>query len=393
MMSTHVRVLTSAGAVAIVAVALLPGAAGAAPRAGSVSVQSTPQQMPSDPMTDVGAPALSFTGRYIAHVAVRRDVTAPRQALRRTDLRTGASVLLNRSIDGGIADGGTSRPPTISADGKRVGFSSFGSRLVAGDTNGRNDAFVRDISTHSTLLASVGLGGSPANGDTGMSALSTNGRYVAFTSSATNVVAGSTTTNSDVYLRDLQAHTTVQISVRPDGSPSKGPGANSADVSGDGRLVAFTDYDTDLVTNDDNDTDADLYVRNLRTDTTRWLSAGIPAGANPSGTVISPDGRWVSTRWADGSLHLTRVSTGVTTTVAASAYATLGSFSRRLDRFVFVSAGQPYVRDLATGIDTPLTVPAGGSVTTVTVSGNGQFAAYDWNPSSGDASRIFRVSL
>jgi hypothetical protein len=226
-----------------------------------------------------------------------------------------------------------------------------------------------------------------------MAALSMSGRYVAFTSSATNVVAGSTTTNSDVYLRDLQTHTTVQVSVRPDGSPSRGPGSDDAAVSTNGRHVAFADYDTDLVTNDDNDTDADLYVRNMRTGTTRWISPGIPAGANPSGVVISPHGGWVSSRWEDGSLHLTRVSTGVTTTVAANAYAVLGSFSSRLDRFVFISGGQPYVRDLGTGIETPITVPAGGIVTTVTVSGNGLFAAYDWIPTSGDASRIFRVSL
>jgi hypothetical protein len=302
-------------------------------------------------------------------------------------------VLVNRSVDGGVAAGGTSLPPTISADGRRVGFSSFSSRLVAGDTNGRNDAFVRDLSTRTTVLASVGLGGSPADGDTGMSALSTDGRYVAFTSSATNVVVGSTTTNSDVYLRDLEAGRTVQVSVRPDGSPSRGAGATSAAVSRSGAFVAFTDYDTDLVTTDDDDTDADLYVRNTRTGTTRWMSSGVPAGANPSGAVISPSGQWVSSRWTDGSLHLTQVSTGVTTTVASDAYALLGSFSARLGRFVFVSGGQPYVRDLATGIDTAIPVPAGGNVTSVTVSGNGRFASYDWIPASGDATRIYRVAL
>jgi hypothetical protein len=386
-----VRFLTGATAVAMTAVAMMPGASGAAPAV--VSASSTPLPMPSGPTTDVGAPALSFTGRYIAHIAVPRGVTSPRQQLRRTDLSTGASVLVNRSIDGGVASGGTSLPPTISADGQRIGFSSFASRLVAGDTNGFNDAFVRDLATRTTLLASVGLDGSPANGDTGMSALSTNGRYVAFTSSATNVVAGSTTTNSDVYLRDLETRHTVQITLRPDGSPSRGPGATSAAVSGTGTFVAFTDYDVDLVTNDDDDSDADLYVRNTRTGTTRWLSPGLPAGANPFGVVISPNGEWVSTRWADGSLHLTRVPTGTTTTVAAEGYAPLGSFSGRLGRFVFLSGGQPYVRDLTTGVDSPIPVPAGGFVTTVTISGNGEFAAYDWSPESGEATRIFRVAL
>lgn len=389
-MSGHSRTLSSAAAVAIVAVAMLPGVADGAPAHRAAA--AAPQPVAASSMTDVGAPALSWTGRYVAYLAIPHGATSPQQ-MRRTDFNTGSSVLLTPSIDGGAADGNYSRPPTISADGTRVGFSSFATRLVAGDTNGANDAFVRDVPAHATLLASVGLGGQPANGDTGMSSLSKNGRYVAFTSSATNVVAGSTTTNSDVYLRDLQTNKTVQVSVRPDGSPSRGPGSNTCDVSQDGKLVAFADYDTDLVTNDDNDTDGDLYVRNMVTGKTRWISPGLPAGANPSGVVISPDGRWVSSRWDDGSLHLTRVSTGATTTVAANGYAVLGSFSSAAGEFVYISGGQPYVHDLTTGADTAIPVPAGGSVTVVTVSGNGAYAAFDWTPADGTASRIFRVAL
>lgn len=207
----------------IVAVAMHPEASGAAQPRPSVSALSTPPAMPADSMTDVSAPRLSYTGRYIAHIAVRRGVASPKQQVRRTDMNTGTSKLLDPSIDGGIASGNYSRPPTISADGARVAFSSTASRLVAGDTNGRNDAFVHDASTDTTLLASGGLSSHPANGDTGMAALSKNGRYVAFTSSATNVVAGSTTTNPDVFLRDLQTNSTMQVSVRPDGSPSRAP--------------------------------------------------------------------------------------------------------------------------------------------------------------------------
>jgi hypothetical protein len=293
-----------------------------------------------------------------------------------------------------LARGNYSRPPVISGNGSRVAFTSSATRLVAGDTNWRFDAFVRDASDDTTLLSSSAFDGDAANGDSGMTSLSKNGRYAVFTSSATDVVPGSTTTNADVYRRDLDGQTTVQVTVRPNGQPSRGPGSTSADVSADGNLVAFNSYNTDLAAADGDDNQTDLFIRNMTTGQTRWLSAGLPVGANPSGVVISPNGRWVSSRWdGDGSLHLTRVDTGVTSTVAAAGYALLGAFSTEMGRFVFISAGTPYVRDLATGVNTVIDTPDGGVVTSVTISGNGRHAAYDWRPEAGGPSRIFGVTL
>jgi Tol biopolymer transport system component len=226
-----------------------------------------------------------------------------------------------------------------------------------------------------------------------MTSLSKNGRYAVFTSSATDVVPGSTTPNSDVYRRDLSTNTTVQVTVRPNGAPSRGPGPTTADVSADGNLVAFDSYNTDLVAADGDDGETDLFIRNMTTGKTRWLSPGLPVGANPEGVALSPDGRWVSSRWADGSLHLTRVDTRVTSTVVTNGYAPRGSFSSRLGRFVFISSGTPYVRDLSTGVNTAIVTPEDGFVTNVTISGNGQFAAYDFFPVDGSPSLIFRVAL
>jgi Tol biopolymer transport system component len=393
-MSKCMRTATSAAALTLIGVAMLPGGPSAAAQTGSLSVTSSvPQQMASDAGTDVYSPALSYTGRYVAHVAIRRGQTPPRQELRRADLTSGGYELLNRSIDGGVASGNYSMPPVISADGSRVAFTSTATRLVQGDTNGRSDAFVRDASTDTTLLTSIAFDGGVANGDSGMTSLSKNGRYAVFTSGGTDVVPGSTTTNFDVYRRDLKNHTTVQVTVRPNGAPSKGPGSTVADVSADGNLVAFNSYDIDLAATDSADHESDLFIRNMTTGKTQWLSAGVPVGANPDGVVISPDGRWVSSRWADGSLHLTRVDTRVTSTVATEGYALHGAFSSQLGRFVFVSAGTPYVRDLATGAVTAINTPSGGFVTTVTISGDGQFAAYDWFPEDGSPSLIFRVAL
>jgi Tol biopolymer transport system component len=391
-MSTSTRTLAIAAGLSLCAVAMLPGAPGVA-QPHVASAGATPQVVVFDPQVDVSAPALSHTGRYVAHLAIRRGQTPAVQQLRRTDLTTGGSVLLNPSIDGGVALGNYSRPPIISSDGSRVAYSTDATRLVANDTNDAFDAFVRDVPTHATLLASVAFDGDVANGDVGQVSLSKNGRYAVFTSDATDQVPGSTTTNTDVFRRDLTTGTTVQVSVRPDGSPSVGPGSLSTDISSNGNMVAFTSYDTDLGQNEGNDGEADLFVRNMTTEHTRWLSRQFPAGANPGGVVISPNGRWVSTRWDDGSLHLTKAGTGVTTTVTANGYALHGSFSSLLGRFVYISGGAPYVRDLDSGVDTAIPVPAGGTVSSVTISGNGRYAAYDWIPDDGSASRIFRVAL
>ena len=302
-------------------------------------------------------------------------------------------MLLSPSIDGGVAAGNYGMPPVISGDDNRVAYSSDATRLVANDTNDSSDAFVRDVAARRTFLASAAFDGGVANNDTGMASMSKNGRYAVFTSSATDVVPGSTTTNADVYRRDLDSGTTVPVTVRPNGSPSVGPGAASTDANWNGNLIAFASYNNDLGQTEANDGETDLFIRNMTTGKTRWLSQGFPAGANPSGVVISPNGCWVSTRWDDGSLHLTRACTGATTTVSADGYALLGAFSSSLGRYVFMSGGAPYVRDLASGVDTAIPVPAGGVVTNVTISGNGMYAAYDFAPTDGSASRIFRVAL
>jgi hypothetical protein len=158
-------------------------------------------------------------------------------------------------------------------------------------------------------------------------------------------------------------------------------------------LVAFNSYNTDLAPADGADQESDLFIRNMTTNQTVWLSSGLPVGADPTGVVISPNGRWVSSRWNDGSLHLTRVDTRVTSTVAADGYALTGAFSANLGRYVFVTDGRPYVRNLSTGVNTAIAVPSGGFVTDATISGDGRFAAYSWTPSDGSASRIFRVQL
>ena len=137
----------------------------------------------------------------------------------------------------------TSDSHVLSADGRFVVFTSNASDLVAGDTNGATDVFVRDLSTGTTQLVSVGNSG--AQGDAGSfnPSISADGRYVAFASSADNLVSGDTNGVSDVFVRDLVNHTTTLVSVDTGQGPTpvQGDGASfDPSISADGTKVAFT---------------------------------------------------------------------------------------------------------------------------------------------------------
>lgn len=338
-------------------------------------------------------PALSGNARFLAYETTQPSATGrARTVLGRRDVVTGQTVVVNQDMAGAVPAGRFSLPPIISASGARVAYSSNAAGLVAGDDNGRSDAFVRDIPSGATILVSRALDGAVSAADTGMVALADGGRFAVFTSGGTDLVAGSTTTNTDVFRRDLLTGTTIQVSVRPDGSPSRGPGSQSADVSANGRLVAFNSYDSDLVPGD-LDTESDLFIRDLTLGTTRLLTPSLPSGANPSGVVLSPDGRWVSSRWADGSLHLTAVATATTVEVAPDGYATGGSFSADGGLFVYSRDGHPVVLDLTTQRSLVLDVPTGGDAASVAVSGDGRTVAYGWVSLDATQARIYRVTL
>ncbi|HVM97377.1 MAG TPA: hypothetical protein VMT89_13365 [Candidatus Acidoferrales bacterium] len=137
-----------------------------------------------------------------------------------------------------VAASGTIGPFAISSDGRYVAFYSYALNLVAGDTNGRSNVFVRDRQTNTTTLVSVGSSGTLGNGDSVNPAISADGRYVVFYSNASNLVADDTNASSDVFVRDLQTNTTTRVSVDSSGvqgnSASYGPA-----ISADGRYVVF----------------------------------------------------------------------------------------------------------------------------------------------------------
>lgn len=152
--------------------------------------------------------------------------------------------------------------PSISASGRYVAFMSLSPDLVAGDTNGQPDVFVRDRLAGTTVRASVNGAGRQTRSGSGEARISANGRVVVFTS-AEALVPADTNRRVDVYARDLWASTTTLVSAGVDGVAGNG---NSflPDVSGDGRLVAFQSTASNLGPTDPNGIE-DIYVKNLRT--------------------------------------------------------------------------------------------------------------------------------
>ena len=146
--------------------------------------------------------------------------------------------------------------PSVSADGRYVAFSSSAGNLVPGDSNGKEDVFVRDLRTGQTVRASVGTDGGQSSGyDSRSASISADGRYVAFHTRAGNLVPGDTNDSTDVFVRDLVAGRTLLVSVRDDGSqPAGGRGlaAGQPAISGDGSRVVFIATYPDLVPGDSN---------------------------------------------------------------------------------------------------------------------------------------------
>src|SRR5947199_301364 len=158
----------------------------------------------------------------------------------------------------------------LSADGRFVAFDSAATDLVAGDTNGVADVFVHDRQTGTTERVSVDSAGNQAKDARRGVALSADGRFVAFTSAATNLVAGDTNGPTDVFVHDRQRGTTERVSVDSAGTQANGASTGVA-LSADGRFVAFTSAAPDLVAGDTNGA-ADIFVHDRQTGTTERVS-------------------------------------------------------------------------------------------------------------------------
>jgi hypothetical protein len=186
----------------------------------------------------------------------------------------------------------------MSQDGRFVVFESLATNLIPGGTDGTREIYVRDRQNGTTQIVSVATGGAIADGACFGPTISSDGRYVAFASNATNLDAGDTNDFRDVFVRDLQAGTTEIVSTAPGGAPGDNECGVQSEISGDGRHVAFTSYASNLVAGDTNAA-RDVFVRDRQTGATVCASvdaSGSPPAGNTSidDPAISADGRYVA---------------------------------------------------------------------------------------------------
>jgi WD40-like Beta Propeller Repeat len=199
------------------------------------------------------------------------------------------------SVDSaGTQGNGGSWGPSISADGRFVAFSSAATNLVPGDTNGSSDVFVHDRQTGATERVSVGIAGIEGNSHSGNPSISADGRFVAFTSDASNLVAGGTS-GRQAFVHDRVTGATEVVSVSSDGALGTGfatPGA----ISGDGRFVAFGSFASNLVPGDTNGA-IDVFVHDrvtgttvrasVRTDGGEGNDASLRSSINGDGSIVT----------------------------------------------------------------------------------------------------------
>jgi hypothetical protein len=210
--------------------------------------------------------------------------------------------LVSIDLSGGDADS-DSYYPSISADGRYLAFGSDATDLVAGDTNGRRDAFVRDRLLGVTELVSVALGGGAANGYSKDARITADGRYVAFYSDADDLVTGDTNSQEDVFIRDRSSNTTQRVSLDSSGVEGDNSSTDPA-ISANGRFVAFVSKATNLITGDTNGAVEDIFLRDTCGPVMSYCTAGIssnlctpsmsasglPCASAPSGFVLTCSG-------------------------------------------------------------------------------------------------------
>ena len=248
-----------------------------------------------------GAPDISSGGRFVTFYSYASNLVAGDMNgmvdIFVHDRQTGATTRVSVDSSGAEANGNASDvyPAMISGDGRFVAFQSEASNLVAGDTNGVDDIFVHDRQSGITTRVSVDSSGIEANGGSRTPVISDDGRFVTFSSSATNLVPGDTNGKTDVFVHDIQTGGTTRVSVNSSGEQADGGGSNSS-ISGDGRYVVFLSKSNNLAAGAE-DYEELVYVHDRQTGQTA-LASIYPGGyimvGTPDHPTISSNGRYVA---------------------------------------------------------------------------------------------------
>jgi Tol biopolymer transport system component len=371
-----------------------------------------------------GAPIVSADGRYVVFASSANNLAViggntpiPTRVLGNLNVyvrdRTNqTTTLVSVNMAGTGGGNGDSLPRAISTNGQFVLFESTASNLVANDINLFSDVYVRDLVNHTTTLVSVSTNGFSGNLVSSSSVMTPDGRYVAFSSWANNLVPGDTNSIPDIFVRDMVEGTTSLISVGAVATNSGAPNglisfSDSPAISPDGRYVAFYSTATNLLPNVR--TGSEIYVRDRVGGTTIWASSGsrgpwFPSSFFPSviscNYEISDNDNYVAYEAALSTGVILRygLQTGLTDLVCSNAnvpgvtFQNIHSLDMSPDgRFIaFVSNTVPtvlsntavYLWDAQSGSNTLVSVNTNGIPSpgvycdTPAVSSNGQFVAF-----------------
>ena len=373
-------------------------------------------------MSSTGKRSRRTGWKALPAVVLSAALLAPSQPASAAITTIRVSVVTNGAQSAG---GALTTSPAISADGQVIAFTSSATNLVPNDTNAVPDVFVHNRATGTTVRASVASDGTEANGNSAAPAISADGRYVVYQSSATNLVAGDTNGQTDVFVFDRQTSATTRVDVPTGGGQATGAASTAPAISADGTSVAYQSAATNLVAGDTNGL-PDIFVtdRTGSVTTTRvsMATGGTQATgpATPAATAgsqvpaISRDGRFVSYTSSatnlvagdtngvtdvfvtdrQGTLTTTRVSVasgggqalgGGSTSSSISGDGTVVSFSSDATLVAGDTNGATdvFAHDRSGGTTTRVSVPTGGGQATggpsgfPSVSADGRFVTFD----------------
>jgi Tol biopolymer transport system component len=246
--------------------------------------------------------SLTARGRYVVFTSSTRDLVRRDTNLADDvfvhDRRTGRTNRVSVSSDGDEADG-DSVEASISPGGRYVAFASSASNLVTGDTNATWDIFMHDRKTGITERISVSSSGEETDLGSSWPSISTAAHFVTFTSAATNLVPNDTNAADDVFVRNRSTGLTKRVSIATSGQQSNGSSGwyrQPTQISDGGRFVVFSSIGSNLVSNDTNG-NTDVFVRDRRAGTTARVSVkhtGAEVEKYSGFPAISADGRWAA---------------------------------------------------------------------------------------------------
>lgn len=243
---------------------------------------------------------LSSDGRYVVFESDADNLVTDDTNLSKDifikDLQTG--TIQRISVDSnGIEANANSFIDAISADASQIVFESYADNLVANDSNGYFDIFIKNTQSGQLQRVSTTASGAEAvDGDSKNGRLSADGRFLVFESTATNLVVSDSNSRADIFVKDLQTGAINRVSTTSDGTEANGSSTYAA-ISNDARYVVFQSDAADLVTGDTNG-NIDIFIKDLQTGTVKRLSldsSGNQAtGGDSYAPTFSADGRFIS---------------------------------------------------------------------------------------------------